>query len=373
MFVLGAFLVVSTKSVEAQRVEGRFITVHDRGIETSFITDKATLREAFAEQGIYIDNKDAVEPSLDEPLVAYDYQVNIYRARPVTVIDGATRERIVTPYQTAERIAKSAGITLYPEDRTTIARSSDIVGTGAGLELIIDRAIPITLDLYGQQTVVRTQAETVSEMLEEKNIQLGDNGRVSASLETPITIGMFLRVWLEGKQTITVEEVVTFEVEQIKDADQVVGYKQIQKAGQNGKRTVTYEIVIQDGVEVGRTEIASLLLEQPVTQVEVVGVKPKTLPYTGGGTKTEWLAASNIPESDWGYADFMVTRESGWNPNAVNRSSGACGLAQALPCSKMGPNWNNPIVALNWMNDYVKGRYGGWQQAYEFWVRNRWY
>ena len=134
--------------------------------------------------------------------------------------------------------------------------------------------------------------------------------------------------------------------------------------------------------------MASIVVEEPKKQVEMVGVKNASMPYTGGGTKSDWLAASNIPQESWGYADFMVQKESGWNPNAVNRSSGACGLAQALPCSKLGPNWSDPVVALNWMNSYVNGRYydgspyvkgqcGGitdrWQCAYKFWTVYRWY
>jgi len=136
---------------------------------------------------------------------------------------------------------------------------------------------------------------------------------------------------------------------------------------------VTYEVEVQNGVEVARTEIASVTLQEPVVQVEVVGSKPNTLPYTGGGTKTDWLSASNIAEADWGYADYLVSRESGWNPNAVNASSGACGLAQALPCTKVPGNPYNPIDSLNWMNGYVTGRYGGWQKAYNFWTANHWY
>lgn len=372
-FAVVGFLNASTSTVTAQNEGGRLVTVHDRGTELAFITTKETLKEALSEQNITVDEKDAVEPSLEEKLVAPDYQVNIYRARPVTVIDGATRQRVVTPYQSAERIVKDTGISLYAEDTTILERSSDYVGDGAGLQLTIDRATPIQLDLYGAKTEVRTQAETVNDMLKEKKIDLGGNDRVSVASNTPIAAGMELRIWREGKQTITAEEEVAFETEQIKDADRPVGYKAVQTPGANGKKTVTYEVDIVNGAEVARKEIASLVTQEPTKQVEVIGSKAVTLPYTGGGSKSEWLAASNIPQDMWGYADSIVQRESGWNPNAMNKSSGACGLAQALPCSKLGPNWNNPVVALNWMNSYVNGRYGGWQGAYNFWQKNHWY
>lgn len=92
-----------------------------------------------------------------------------------------------------------------------------------------------------------------------------------------------------------------------------------------------------------------------------------------GETKHAWMAAAGIPQSDWTYVDFIVHRESSWNPSARNRSSGACGLAQALPCSKVGPNWNDPVVSLRWQHSYVKDRYGSYEAAYNFWLRNRWY
>jgi len=372
--LVGVFTALNnTKPVAAANESGRLISVHDRGKETVFLSNAETLQAAFDEVGIEIDSRDAVEPAIDEKLVASDYQVNIYRARPVTVIDGPTRLKVVTPYQTAEQIISDVGISLYPEDTTSLSRSSDIISDGAGLQLQIQRATPFTLDLYGKVTEVRTQATTVGEMLKEKKITLSNDDRSSLPASTAITSGMELRLWREGKQTINVDEAVAFGVEKIKDADRVVGYSAVQTAGVAGQRTVTYEVQVVNGQEVSRTEIASIVTQQPQTQVEVIGSKPKTLAYTGGGTKSEWLAASNIPEESWGYADFMVAKESTWNPNAVNKSSGACGLAQALPCSKLGPNWNNPVVALNWMNNYVNGRYGGWEQAYNFWQVKKWY
>lgn len=357
----------------ASTENGRLISVHDRGVDTVFLTKADTLADAFKEAGIEIDSHDAVEPAIDEKLVASNYQVNIYRARPVTVIDGATKVKVVTPYQTAGQIVSDVGISLYAEDTTSLKRSNDLIADGAGLQLEIDRAVPITLDLYGKKTEIRTQGETVGEMLKEKEIVLKENDKASLASSTPIAAGMEVRVWREGKQTITVDENVAFGVEQIKDADRPTNYKAVQTAGIDGKRSVTYEIEVRNGQEIARTEIAAIVTQQPQNQVEVIGTKPLYLPYTGGGSKTEWLAASRIPQESWGYADFMVTKESGWNPNAINKSSGACGLAQALPCSKVPGDPMNPIDSLNWMNSYVNGRYGGWQGAYNFWNANHWY
>lgn len=100
---------------------------------------------------------------------------------------------------------------------------------------------------------------------------------------------------------------------------------------------------------------------------------PSTVFYTGGGTQTEWLTAAGIASSDWGYVEYIVQKESSWNPNATNSSSGACGLVQAYPCSKVPGNGYNPVDNLRWANGYAVGRYGSWSGAYAFWTSNHWW
>lgn len=95
--------------------------------------------------------------------------------------------------------------------------------------------------------------------------------------------------------------------------------------------------------------------------------------YEGGGSPAEWMAAAGIAEADWGYVDFIAQKESGWNPNATNPSSGACGLIQALPCSKVPGSGYNPVDNLRWANGYATDRYGSWAGAYAFWTSNHWW
>ena len=110
-----------------------------------------------------------------------------------------------------------------------------------------------------------------------------------------------------------------------------------------------------------------------VARTNVVQLRRVGGTSAGSSMKYTWMRQAGIPSSDWVYADKIVTRESGWNPRAVNRSSGACGLPQAYPCRKLGPNWADPVHALKWQYSYVKSRYGGYKAAYVFWQRHRWY
>ena len=95
--------------------------------------------------------------------------------------------------------------------------------------------------------------------------------------------------------------------------------------------------------------------------------------YTGGGSPQEWMTAAGIAESDWGFVDYIIRKESGWNPNAVNKGSGACGLGQALPCGKVPGDPFNPVDNLAWATGYANSRYGGWGGAYQAWVSKGWW
>lgn len=272
MIVVSA-IAISTRPAQLRGSGTHVMTVYDRGSTQVFLSDAKTVREALAGAGIELDAHDAVEPALDDELIASDYWVNIYRARPVTVVDGALRIKTMTAYQTAERIAKDVGVSLYAEDGVTMDRSVDFAGDGAGIELTITRSVPVTLDLYGKATEIRTLGKTVDDMLREKGIAARECRRTSVDGSTPITAGMYVRVWCEGRQTVSFDEPLLFETERIFDADRFVGYEAVSVKGKDGIQTVSYEIKIVDGVETSRTEIARIITKQAVKQIEVIGIR----------------------------------------------------------------------------------------------------
>lgn len=253
--------------------ETHLVAIHDRDIDKKIVTKATTIAEALKEAGITLDDRDTVEPSRDEQLTAESYQVNIYRARPVIVVDDNTRQKIMTPYQTAEQIASDAGIVIHDGDLAKVERSEELAD-GAGLMLIITRATPVTFNLYGKTFTARTMAKTVGEMLEEKGVTLTRDDLVSPSVYTLITEGMTIKVWREGRQTVTVDEPVDFPVERIYDTSKPIGYKAIKTAGVLGSRTVVYDIVTINGEEASRTEVNSVVTKKPQTQTEIIGVEP---------------------------------------------------------------------------------------------------
>ena len=99
--------------------------------------------------------------------------------------------------------------------------------------------------------------------------------------------------------------------------------------------------------------------------------------YTPGTTDVHEIArqilANKFSYGDDQFACFswIISRESGWDVHATNSSSGAYGLPQSLPGSKMasaGADWrDNPATQIIWGVSYMKSRYGSPCDAKSHW------
>lgn len=94
------------------------------------------------------------------------------------------------------------------------------------------------------------------------------------------------------------------------------------------------------------------------------------------------IGCTILPEFGFGLdqmpsLDSLWTHESGWNHQASNTSSGAYGIPQALPGSKMqsaGDDWEtNPATQIRWGLGYITDRYGSPDAAWAFFQNNGWY
>lgn len=89
------------------------------------------------------------------------------------------------------------------------------------------------------------------------------------------------------------------------------------------------------------------------------------------------IAQSMMSAGQYTCFSNIVERESGWRVNATNPSSGAYGLVQALPGTKMataGADWKtNPATQIKWGLNYMNQRYGSPCGAWSFWQSHHWY
>jgi hypothetical protein len=225
---------------------------------------------------------------------------------------------------------------------------------------------------------MRTHATTVKELLAEKKINLKPQDMVNPGVDAPITANAQLAVIRNGISTATQQEAIPMPVQIIPDNTLSYGVSAVRQQGAPGKRAVTYEINTQNGKEVSRKVIQTVVIQEPITQITVQGSNLS-------GIKGD-MAVAGIAPSDYQYADYIISRESGWCPTKWQGEYGACppyhgtptsagvgyGLCQSTPGYKMasaGADWGtNPVTQLRWCSNYAKSRHGGWAGAYNYWL-----
>ena len=171
------------------------------------------------------------------------------------------------------------------------------------------------------------------------------------------------------------------------------GETKVETEGVDGVVRTTYEVKAKGGTEVSRTPLSSTTVTEKVDEVVLVGTgtdsgsgsdaqasgesgggggeaAPPAASASGDGTTPEGaqaIARGMMASYGWGDDEFsclqsLWNRESGWNYQAENASSGAYGIPQALPGSKMSSvagDWaTNPATQITWGLGYIQGRYG---------------
>ena len=308
----------SSAETAATPGDDHFVTIHDQGEKYSVRTDALTVGEVLERAEISLGEHDTVEPSVDAAISSDDFQINIYRARPVIVVDGSVSTYAYSTAYSPKEVAQSVGFTIYDGDVVEVTHTS-------------------------------TQ-------------QFLESGATSVYTITR-----------NGGRTVTVEEVIPYNEEIIDDYELEAGVEQVEQVGEDGVRTLTYEVNFVDGVEVSRVLVGSEVTREPVNKITRVGRSYPVVP----GSCEDWILQAGVSRADLQTALTLINRESGCRPTATNSSSGAYGIPQALPGSKMssmGADWRyNPVTQIRWMNQYVLDRYGSWSKALRFSYDHGWY
>jgi uncharacterized protein YabE (DUF348 family) len=371
-FLLGAALVLVVVFAHG----GRPVYVSDKhvvylfdngGKQQTLDTNAKTVGDLVNKLPLHLIPQDVVEPSMDTPIVEDNFRVNVYRARPVTIADDkGSRTVAVTAQKSPRVVAQDAGLTVYPEDHINFAQGTlkeNIIGE----KVVVDRATPVFFNLYGTPLTTRTHAKTVGDLVREKNIVITNNDQVQPALGTPITPNLQVFVARAGTQIQTIEENIPAPTQIVDDATLSLGATATRQAGTPGKRAVTYQI---DKTTGAKTPIQTVNIVDPVPTIIARGTRVLVT-----GDKSDWMAAAGISSGDYGYVNFVISHESGWNPASLN-GSGCAGLGQACPGSKLAaacPGWqNNPVCQLKYFTGYAS-RYGGWGGAYNFWTSHHYW
>lgn len=288
-----------------------FVTIYDDSASLIVKTGAVTVAEILEKSEVQIAETDIVEPSLDT-VIDGNYSINIYRARPALVIDGVNRRYVMTASHDPKQIAMEAGATVFDDDEVKAEFNNNFLEAGA-------------VSTY--------------------------------------------RITRNGGRRLTVEESLPYEVQVRYDYTRAKGERVLEQPGEEGRKISIYEVEFENNTETARSLIEESVLVEPTPEIVVEGARPSISPERA--QCAEWAREAGVSEGDLEVAIDLIYRESGCRVDATNASSGAYGIPQSLPGNKMaqfGDDWEtNPVTQIRWMAQYVTNRYGGWQQALDFW------
>lgn len=345
------------------------IVSHD-GVKQIVPTNEKTVGSLVRQLHIALGPYDRVEPDAGTAIVQDNLLVNVYRAVPVAIIDSGRQTIVPTAAATPRSKVTQSGITLYPEDQVMVRPVENILAAQSLSEqVVITRATPIDMNIYGKPVSLRTQAKNVRQLLKEKQIVLGKDDTVKPAIDARLVRNMQVAVIRNGIQTLTVDEVVPPPEQTVMDPSLSFGSQAVRQEGTPGKVTKTYEINIQNGNEVSRKLLQTVTVTAPVPRIVAKG-KTVNVPPDRQGV----MAAAGVSPDDYMYVDYIFSHESGWN-SASRSSNGYVGLGQTREANLSGscPNWqNDPVCQTQFFSRYA-GRYGGWAGAYAAWQRQHWW
>lgn len=282
----------------------------------------------------------------------------------ITLSNGCEMNVVTSKTKVAD-ILDEKHIILLPEEKVTPDENTTI---GANGEIVITEktAQEEVAEIVSNETEATTTEENKNELSME----------MISQAYNPITEKTIVEVQSIPFETVT-KNVANGASE---TKDQVL---------QEGKEEVTYRVKYQNDVEIERTEISSVVLEEPVNKIVQVRAKQTTSRssssrtyISGSVAEYQAYARARCSAYGWSSADFnclvaLWNKESKWNPNAYNASSGAYGIPQALPASKMataGTDYRtNYKTQINWGLSYISSRYGSPSAAWSHSKSTGWY
>jgi hypothetical protein len=314
------------------------------------------------------------------PLVAvagYQRESGLARFRPLAAIDTLTGVTLVIdgialatdarPDETVADLLRTAGVEVTSGDRLSVRADQALV---PGLRIELTRGFPVTVVDGGTRLAFRAQPGTVATFLDRAGISLGSQDRLEVAADGPIVPGATVGIERVVESTVVETVSIAAPVQTIAEPDQFVGWRYVSAAGAPGQSMVTFAVRWVNGVESGRTIVATEPVVAPVAQVVHVGTKVKPAPPPPADIEAIIRAAA----AKYGVDPETLLRvaycESRYDPLAYNGILGASGLfqiipgtwrANSVPAGYGGASVWDPVANANvaaWM--FSTGKSGQW-------------
>ncbi len=354
------------------------------GKDITLVVDGQSLRtkvlygsvaEVLSNEGISLDSRDRVNPE-PSAVVSNDMTITVQYARPISLTLDGQKGTYWTYATTVAGIVSNLGLS-ESTIRVSLDQKTDVPRQGLTLE--IETGHDVTVTANGQTQNLHAFGE-VRHALDDLNLVWDGDDIVTPAADSALSDNLTITLVKVDQVTVTREVVIDYATESTEDPEATKGKVTVTTAGVAGAKTQTVVQTLHDGQVVSEEVTAEQVTREPVTQVQTVGTKVVAVSVDPGSAQA--IAYDMVIARGWDDAEFnclvnLWNRESGWRVNAANASSGAYGIPQALPGSKMasaGADWQtNPATQITWGLGYISGRYGTPCGAWNAFLSKGWY
>lgn len=241
-----------------------------------------TVGELLDDLEIEVTDNDYISHSIDETLEDGMEIEHITAKEVVVVIDGEE--------ETYETTAENVG-SLFNEENLKFSDQDDVSHSPSteiedGLVVNITQAFEVPIDYAGEKATVWTTGGTVEEILADNNLEPKKLDKVKPAKKEDVTKKSGIEVTEVTKETVVEEETINFKTKEEKDSKLETGKKEIVQKGNTGSLEKTYELVLENGTEVERTEIDKKIKKKAKNQIVSIGAKPKAKPKVATQSST---------------------------------------------------------------------------------------
>lgn len=224
------------------------VVINVDGKEQSFVTYKGTIKDVLQENEIIVNEKDKVQPNLNEKLSDND-------------------------------------------------------------KIIIKKAVEVELVTMDKTIKIKTAENTIEEMmgieqevLKEQGIEFREGvDEISPSLDTKISKDLKIQLVKVEVVNEVATEAIDFDVITQEDENLDINVEEIVQDGAIGEKEITYEVIKKDGKEISRDIISSRVTKEPINKIVAEGTRRTFASRDGNLEYQELIYCESTAYCDYGY------------------------------------------------------------------------
>ena len=214
--------------------------------------------------------EDQVQPGADADVTrGMNIIVNTSKDIDLT-LDGVTTQESTTGNTIAEALAD---LGVDPEGAEVSEDLDATLADGENSEFSVVTPKTVTVVADGDRTPVDVTAATAQDVLDEANIELGEQDTVSTPLSAPVSDGSVVEVLRTATDEKTETETIAKKVTEKNDSSLPRGEKKVETEGKDGKREIVYSVTTVNGEEVKREKKSEEVVEEAKNEVVLIGTK----------------------------------------------------------------------------------------------------